>query len=133
MRKSNTRKPAARGTRSEGSVRLGSEKCATRVHHVNMRVFNQSREMDYAPDPFATAVLTDCKPDWIPVDLYFEMTDCLRGFTPEMALVIVDDLVDCWSGHGLHMTGYSHIDSILGSFYAKILMLAFKNNISLKY
>lgn len=134
MARNNThQKSAACGTKSEGSVRLGSEKYAMRVHHVNMRVYNQSREMAYAPDPIATAVLADCKPNWIPVDLFFEMTDSLRGFTPEMALVIADDLVDCWSGYGLHLTGFSHIDSILGKIYARILMLAFKNNINLKY
>lgn len=98
-----------------------------------MKIFNQSREMNFVPDQFATAILTDCKPDWIPLDLFFDMTDSLRGFTEDMALIIVDDLVDCWSGLGMHVTGFRHIDDLLGHFYARILMCAFKKGINLKY
>lgn len=89
---------------------------------LKMRIFDQRREMSkFAPDPFATSVLTMCIPDWIPSTLYFEMTDSLRGFDSEMALIIVDDLIDCINGLGLHVTGFSHIDELLGKLYMKIL------------
>ena len=101
---------------------------------LKMTIFNQRGEMSkFAPDSFATSVLTTCIPDWIPSTLYFEMTDSLRGFDSEMALIIVDDLIDCMSGLGLHVTGFSHIDDLLGHLYAKILTCAFKQGIHLKY
>ena len=74
-----------------------------------------------------------CVPDWIPSTLYFEMTDSLRGFDSEMALIIVDDLIDCMSGLGLHVTGFAHVDDLLGHLYAKILTCAFKQGIHLEY
>ena len=99
-----------------------------------MTIFDQRREMSkFAPDSFAVSVLTMCIPDWIPSTLYFEMTDSLRGFDSEMALIIVDDLIDCMSGLGLHVTGFSHIDDLLGRLYARILTCAFKQGIHLKY
>ena len=99
-----------------------------------MTIFDQRGEMSkFAPDSFAVSVLTMCIPDWIPSTLYFEMTDSLRGFDSEMALIIVDDLIDCMSGRGLHVTGFSHIDDLLGRLYARILTCAFKQGIHLKY
>ena len=99
-----------------------------------MKIFDQSREMSqFAPDSFATSTLLRCTPDWIPSTLYFEMIDNLRGFTPDMALIIVDNLIDCMSGLGLHVTGFIHVDDLLGHLYAKILTCAFKQGIHLKY
>ncbi len=98
-----------------------------------MQIFNQSGEMNFEPDPFATALLADLKPDWIPVELFFEMTDSLRGFNSDMALIIADDLIDCWTGLGMHVTGYRHIDDILGHFYTRIISCAFKKGITLKF
>ena len=101
---------------------------------LKMTIFDQRGEMSkFAPDSFATSVLTMCTPDWIPSTLYFEMTDSLRGFDSEMALIIVDDLIDCMSGLGLHVTGFNHVDDLLGHLYAKILMCAFKQGVHLEY
>lgn len=101
---------------------------------LKMTIFDQRGEMSkFAPDSFATSLLTMCVPDWIPSTLYFEITDSLRGFDSEMALVIADDIIDCWSGLGLHVTGIQHIDDLLGRLYARILMCAFKQGIHLKY
>ena len=99
-----------------------------------MQIFDQRGEMSkFAPDQFATSLLTMCAPDWISTNLFFEITDSLRGFDSEMALVIADDIIDCWSGLGLHVTGIQHIDDLLGRLYARILMCAFKQGIHLKY
>ena len=101
---------------------------------LKMKIFDQRREMSkFAPDSFATSILTMGTPDWIPSTLYFEMTDSLRGFDSEMALIIVDNLIDCMSGLGLHVTGFAHVDDLLGRLYAKILTCAFKQGIHLKY
>ena len=99
-----------------------------------MTIFDQRREMSkFAPDQFATSLLTMCVPDWIPSNLFLEITDSLRGFDSEMALVIADDIIDCWSGLGLHVTGVQHIDDLLGRLYARILTCAFKQGIRLEY
>ena len=99
-----------------------------------MTIFDQRREMSkFVPDSFATSILTMGTPDWIPSTLYFEMTDSLRGFDSEMALIIVDNLIDCMSGLGLHVTGFNHVDDLLGHLYAKILMCAIKQGVHLEY
>lgn len=119
--------------------KLSSEKFSTANNckgskELKMTIFDQRGEMSkFAPDSFATSLLTMCVPDWIPSTLYFELTDSLRGFDSEMALVIADDIIDCWSGLGLHVTGIQHIDDLLGRLYARILMCAFKQGIHLKY
>lgn len=98
-----------------------------------MQIFDQRREMiKFAPDSFATSMLAMGTPDWIPPTLFFEMTDSLRGFDTEMALIIADDLRDCMSGFGLHVTGFAHVDDLLWRLYAKILTCAFKQGIHLK-
>ena len=126
-------KSAASGTKSEGSAQLGSMKCASCVSNYEMKVIDQSWEMNFEPDSFSTSLLTMCKPDWISPELFFEVTDSLRGFTSDMALIIADDIVDVWTGLGLHYTGYEHIDAILSRLYAKILACAFKKGIELRY
>jgi len=135
---SKRKKSATRGTKSEQYVGLGKLRTAmdgrSKSSELKMTIFDQSREMSkFAPDSFATSILAMGTPDWIPSTLYFEMTDSLRGFDSEMALIIVDDLLDCMSGLGLHVTGFAHVDDLLGRFYAKILTCAFKQGIHLKY
>lgn len=107
---------------------------SSKSSELKMTIFDQRGEMSkFAPDSFATSVLTMCTPDWIPSTLYFEMTDSLRGFDSEMALIIVDDLIDCMSGLGFHVTGFNHVDDLLGHLYAKILMCAIKQGVHLEY
>ena len=135
---SKRKKSATRGTKSEAYVGLGQLRTAmggrSESSELKMRIFDQRREMSkFVPDSFATSMLTMGTPDWIPSTLYFEMTDSLRGFDSEMALIIVDNLIDCMSGLGLHVTGFSHIDDLLGRLYARILTCAFKQGIHLKY
>ena len=99
-----------------------------------IQIFDQRGEMSkFAPDQFATSLLTMCAPDWISTNLFFEITDSLRGFDSEMALVIADDIIDCWSGLGLHVTGIQHIDDLLGRLYARLLTCAFEQGVHLEY
>lgn len=135
---SKRKKSATRGTKSEQYVGLGQLRTAmggrSKSNEPKMKVFDQRGEMNkFVPDSFATSVLTMCVPDWIPSTLYFEMTDSLRGFDPDMALIIVDNLIDCMSGLGLHVTGFAHIDDLLGHLYAKILTCAFNQGLHLEF
>ena len=106
---------------------------ASRVSKHEMRISDQSHEMHFEADTFSTSLLAICKPDWVSPELFFEVTDSLRGFTDDMALIIADDIIDAWSGLGLHVTGYRHIDDLLGHLYTKILACAFKKGIKLEY
>ena len=98
-----------------------------------LSIFDQRREMNFEADEFSVSLLAMTKPDWVPSTLYFEVTDSLRGFTPEMALIIADDIIDVWNGLGLHYTGLEHIDAILGRLYGKIISCAFKKGIELNH
>ena len=124
---------ATRGTKSEQYVGLGSEVRPSRVHEYEMRILDQSPEMNFETDSFSAALLAMTIPEWVPAEIYFEVTDSLRGFTPEMALIIADDVIDCWCGLGLHYTGCEHIDDLLGHLYSKILACAFRKGIKLEY
>ena len=106
---------------------------ASRTSKHEMRISDQGHEMHFEPDTFSASLLAMCKPDWVPPGLFFEVTDSLRGFTEDMALIIADDIIDAWSGLGLHVTGYRHIDDLLGHLYTRILACAFKKGIKLEY
>jgi hypothetical protein len=97
-----------------------------------MKVFNQCLTGMFPADEFATDMLAACWPEWLPANIFSEMTESLRGFNRDMALLIADDLIDCWSGLGLHVTGIEHVDDLLGHFYSRILMCAFYKGVSLK-
>lgn len=126
------KKSATRGTKSEGSARLEGRKLASHAGEYEMRILDGSWEMfQFKPDEFSTSLLAMTKPDWVPSTLYFEVTDSLRGFTPEMALIIADNIIDCWSGLGLHITGFEHIDDLLGHLYSKIIACALRKGIKL--
>ncbi len=131
--KHNPKKSATRGPKSEKHVGLGSKKRASLASEYEMRVLDGSWEMNFKPDSLSTSLLAMTKPEWVSPELYFEVTDSLRGFTEDMALIIADDIVDCWCGLGLHFTGYQHIDDLLGHLYSKILSCAFRKGIVLKY
>ena len=139
MANSNKRKKSAtRGIKSEQYVGLDQLHTAmdgrSKSDEQKMQIFDQRGEMSkFAPDQFATSLLKMCAPDWISSNLFFEITDSLRGFDSEMALVIADDIIDCWSGLGLHVTGIQHIDDLLGRLYARILTCAFEQGVHLEY
>lgn len=133
-RKLYPQKSASRGTKSEGSAQLGGRKLASHAGEYEMRILDGSGEMfQFEPDEFSVSMLDMAKPEWISPELFSEATDSLRGFTPEMALIIADDVIDCWSGLGLHYTGFQHIDDLLGHLYSKILACAFRKGIKLEY
>ena len=62
-----------------------------------------------------------------------DMVDALRGFDEDMALEIADNLIDCWTGLGLRVTGIDHVDELLGRLYMRILSYAHRNGIKLVY
>ena len=86
---------------------------------------------NYEPDSFCLSLFDMTMPDWISNELQKDMVDALRGYNENMALEIADNLVDCWSGLGLHATGINHVDELLGRLYMRILACAHEKGIKL--
>lgn len=98
-----------------------------------MRIFYSELNQSVEPDGFALGLLNDTMPEWIKPSLRIDMVEALRGYNEEMALEIVDDLIDCWTGLGLHVTGLKFVDEMLGRFYTRIIRCAEKKGIKLEY
>lgn len=98
-----------------------------------MKIFYSELNHSVEPDGFALGLLNDTMPDWIKPSLKLDMVDALRGYDENIALEIVDDLIDCWTGLGLHVTGLKYVDELLGRFYTRIIRNAEKEGIKLEY
>lgn len=98
-----------------------------------MQIFHSELNQSVEPDGFALALLNYTMPDWIDPTLRFDMVDSLAGYNEDVALEIVDNLIDCWSGLGLHTTGLKYVDEILGRLYMRILTCAHNQGMVLEY
>ena len=96
-----------------------------------MQIFHRDLNQSVEPDGFALALLNDTIPDGINPTLRFDMVDSLAGYNEDVALEIVDNLIDCWSGLGLHTTGLKYVDELLGKLYIRILECAHRKGITL--
>lgn len=95
--------------------------------------YSELNNRGYEPDGFCLSLWDMTMPDWIPENLRADMVDALRGFDEDMALEIADNLIDCWTGLGLHVTGIGHVDELLGRLYMRILSVAHRHGIKLVY
>ena len=95
--------------------------------------YSELNNRGYEPDSFCLSLWNMTMPDWIPENLRADMVDALRGYDEDMALEIADNLIDCWSGLGLHVTGIGHVDELLGRLYMRILDCAHSKGIKLVY
>lgn len=98
-----------------------------------MKIFYSELNHRVEPDGFALGLLKDTMPDWLYKGLRKDMVNSLKGFTEDVALEIVDDLVDVWSGFGFHLTGIGHVDAMLWDFYWRILDCAHAKGIKIEY
>lgn len=98
-----------------------------------MKIFYRDLNRGFEPDGFCLSLWDVTMPDWIPENLRADMVDALRGFDEDMALEIADNLIDCWTGLGLRVTGIDHVDELLGRLYMRILSYAHRNGIKLAY
>lgn len=98
-----------------------------------MKIFYRELNRGYEPDGLCLRLFDMTLPGWIPENLRADMVDALRGYDEDMALEIADNLVDCWSGLGLRVTGIGHVDELLGRFYMRILSCAHRSGVKLVY
>lgn len=106
---------------------------STNPKEKKMQIFYQDLNISVEADKFNTMLLDDTMPEWIDKSLRRDMMDSLKGFTDEVALEIADNLIDCWSGLGLHVTGIKHVDELLGGLYMRILDCAHRKGVKLVY
>lgn len=98
-----------------------------------MQIFHSEIHRGIKPDPFCLSLLNDTMPKWLFKGLRIDMVNSLRGFNEELALEIADNLIDCWSELGLHLTGIGHVDAMLWNFYWRILHCAHRKGVTLAY
>jgi len=98
-----------------------------------MKIFYHDLKHSVESDGFSLGLLNDAMPDWLYKGLRKDMVNSLKGFTDEVALEIVDNLIDCWTGLGLHLTGIGHVDTMLWDFYWRILDCAHTKGIKIEY
>ena len=93
---------------------------------------NLHLEQMFQPDGTAFEHFDLLCPDWVPMPLYHEMADALKGLERVMAQTVVNCLVDCWTGRRLCLTGIRHIDMMLCDFYHRILVIAQEEGVTLE-
>jgi hypothetical protein len=121
MKKRNLQKHCRTAKRSESSG-------------LKMTIFDQRGEtIKFEPDSFCLSLWDITMPEWISDEVREELVDALIGFDDEMSLIIADNVIDCWSGLGLHVTGIRHVDELLGKLYMRILDCAHRKGIYLDY
>ena len=98
-----------------------------------VKIFYHDLKLSVGSDGFALGLLNDTMPDWLYKGLRRDMVNSLKGFTDEVALEIVDNLIDCWTGLGLYLTGIDHIDTMLWDLYWRILDCAHTKGIKIEY
>ncbi len=98
-----------------------------------MKIMYHDLNHAFKPDSFCLNLWEYSMPDWMPKKLRADMVNALRGFDEDMALEIADDLIDCWSGHALNLTGIDHVDELLGKLYMRILSYVHRHGIKLAY
>ena len=98
-----------------------------------MQIFYHDLKHSVESDGFSLGLLNDAMPDWLYKGLRKDMVNSLKGFTDDVALEIVDDLIDVWTGLGFHLTGIGHVDTMLWDFYWRILDCAHAKGIKIEY
>lgn len=84
----------------------------------------------FIPCERAVLMLVECKPSWMPDELLAELTDSLRGFNSVTAIILADQLVNCYSGEHRAKIGIAHLDDLLDYLHKKILACADEQGIS---
>ena len=73
---------------------------------------NLHLEQMFQPDGTAFDHFDLLCPDWVPLPLYHEMADALKGLERVMAQTVVNCLVDCGTGRrlrGVHGSGFDSL------------------------
>ena len=90
---------------------------------------NETRELNivtndqtgcYRLHPDCCARLAEGLPLWVPPELFFQLTDGLRGYRKGLVNVLVENIIVFCTGGGRRLTGFLHVDSHLMVLYDSI-------------
>lgn len=82
----------------------------------------------FTVDKDAERVLGNTISEWVPVSIYLEILDFMRGLEPKLAMKVAQYIGDfCW-GMGRTVTGIEYLDDYLMSFYKRIYDYAKTND-----
>ncbi len=92
-----------------------------------LRIVTDDQSNRFASNLYCVALLAECLPLWVPANIFFRMTDALRGYSKGMATLMTENLIYFISGAGRKLTGITHVDNQLLSLYAQIHDYAIKH------
>ena len=81
----------------------------------------------YRLHPECCARLAEGLPLWVPAEIFFEITDGLRGFRKGLTNVMVENILVFSTGGGRRLTGLPHVDDVLLELYRHIYNYATVN------
>lgn len=91
---------------------------SNKTREVNIVLNDQTNR--YKLHPECCARLAEALPLWVPAELFFEVTDGLRGFRKGLANVMVENILVFSTGGGRTLTGLPHVDNVLLELYRHI-------------
>ena len=103
----------------------------TKCKNVGFSIYYHDLNGFVNADEFCLNLWKMTMPKWISKELREDMEEALKGYDAGTALEIADNLVDCWCGKSLHVTGLKYVDELLGKFYMRILNCAHCSGIDL--
>ena len=92
-----------------------------------LRIELNDHSSRYRLHPECCARLAEGLPLWVPAEIFFEITDGLRGFRKGLANVMVENILVFSTGGGRRLTGLPHVDDVLLELYRHIYNYATVN------
>ncbi len=97
-----------------------------------LRLVTNDKSGLFPPNMECIARLADDLPLWVPVWLFFRITDALRGHSKGMARLMTTNIILFCIGSGRHLTGVSHVDDQLLALYLDLYDYAQEHDYELK-
>ena len=92
-----------------------------------LRIELNDQTSRYRLHPECCARLAEGLPLWVPAEIFFEITDGLRGFRKGLTNVMVENILVFSTGGGRRLTGLPHVDDVLLELYRHIYNYATVN------
>lgn len=104
-----------------------TQNAATGSMKRELRIELNDQTSRYRLHPECCARLAEGLPLWVPAEIFFEMTDGLRGFRKGLANVMVENILVFSTGGGRRLTGLPYVDNVLLELYRHIYNYAVIN------
>ena len=105
-----------------GKKKNAANQGSNKTRALNIVTNDQTGRFRLHPD--CCAKLAEGLPLWVPPELFFQLTDGLRGYRKGLANVLVENILVFSTGGGRRLTGFPHVDSHLLALYNSIYQYA---------